>query len=80
MKSPMSKPLGLSKMVGLDQIKPNPHNARTHSKKQKDQLKDSMLAFGFTAPVLIDENGVLIAVMVDLKPPSSLDTRKFRRS
>jgi DNA modification methylase len=49
------------KMVAIDQIKPNPRNARTHPKHQIRQLADSYLAFGFLAPVLIDENGVLMA-------------------
>lgn len=45
----------------LDQIKPHPHNARTHSKKQIRQIADSIQAVGFTSPVLIDEQGVLLA-------------------
>ena len=42
-------------------IKPDPRNARTHSKKQVEQIAASMGAFGFTNPLLIDEDGVLIA-------------------
>src|SRR5262245_21801514 len=45
----------------LDHIKPNPRNPRTHSKKQIRQIADSIQAVGFAAPVLIDENGVLLA-------------------
>jgi DNA modification methylase len=45
----------------LDQIKPHPRNARTHSKKQIRQIADSIQAVGFTSPVLIDEQGVLLA-------------------
>jgi DNA modification methylase len=45
----------------LDQIKPHPHNARTHSKKQIRQIADSIQAVGFTSPVLIDEQGILLA-------------------
>jgi DNA modification methylase len=47
--------------VALDQIKPNPRNTRTHSKKQIRQIADSIQAVGFAAPVLIDEGGVLLA-------------------
>jgi len=36
-------------------------NARTHSAEQLEQIKASMLAFGFTNPLLVDEDGVLIA-------------------
>ncbi len=36
-------------------------NARLHSAEQIEQIKASMLAFGFTNPLLVDEDGVLIA-------------------
>ncbi|MCC6719126.1 MAG: ParB N-terminal domain-containing protein, partial [Acetobacteraceae bacterium] len=36
-------------------------NARLHSTEQIEQIKASMLAFGFTNPLLVDEDGVLIA-------------------
>jgi DNA modification methylase len=36
-------------------------NARTHSKKQIRQLADSIRAFGFTNPVLIDDGGTILA-------------------
>lgn len=36
-------------------LKPNPHNARTHSKKQIRQIADSIAAFGFVVPILTDE-------------------------
>jgi DNA modification methylase len=42
-------------------LKPNPRNARTHSKKQIKQIADSIRAFGFTNPVLIDENCTILA-------------------
>jgi DNA modification methylase len=42
-------------------LKPNPRNARTHSKKQIRQIADSIGTYGFTVPVLIDENAILIA-------------------
>ena len=47
--------------VAIEKIKPNPRNARTHSKKQIRQIANSMSAFGVTSPVLIDENGILLA-------------------
>jgi DNA modification methylase len=41
-------------------LRPWPSNARTHSKKQVRQIADSIEAFGFTNPVLIDrENSIL---------------------
>lgn len=42
-------------------VKPDPRNARTHSKKQTEQIAASIGAFGFTNPLLIDEGAVLIA-------------------
>jgi len=48
-------------LVAVDQIKPHPKNARTHSRKQIQQIAASIRAIGFAAPVLIDENGVLLA-------------------
>ena len=47
--------------VSPDELKPNPRNARTHSKKQIRQIADSIVAYGFTVPLLIDENAMIIA-------------------
>ena len=47
--------------IGVDAIKPNPRNARTHSKKQIRQIADSITTFGFLVPILIDQGGVVIA-------------------
>jgi DNA modification methylase len=43
------------------ELRPNKRNARTHSKKQIRQLANSIVRFGFTCPVLADENGNVIA-------------------
>jgi ParB-like chromosome segregation protein Spo0J len=42
-------------------LKPNPRNARTHSKKQVRQIAESIRVFGFTNPVLIDDGDGIIA-------------------
>jgi ParB-like chromosome segregation protein Spo0J len=42
-------------------LQPNPHNSRTHSKRQIRQIADSMKAFGFTNPILLDESNTIIA-------------------
>jgi ParB-like chromosome segregation protein Spo0J len=39
----------------------DPRNARTHPKRQIDQLKASIAAFGFTNPILADPAGNIIA-------------------
>src|SRR5256885_5782309 len=40
---------------------PDPRNARTHPKRQIDQIRASIEAFGFTNPVLADPEGHIIA-------------------
>jgi hypothetical protein len=40
---------------------PDPRNARTHSKRQIDQIRESIKAFGFTNPILADPEGHIIA-------------------
>jgi hypothetical protein len=42
-------------------LKPRPANPRTHSKKQLRQIADSIRQFGFTNPVLVDRDNVIIA-------------------
>lgn len=41
-------------------LTPWENNPRTHSAKQLEKLKASIRKFGFTAPVLIDEDGVIL--------------------
>lgn len=45
--------------IGSLQI--NPRNARTHGKKQINQIAASIKEFGFTNPVLVNEIGMVIA-------------------
>jgi DNA methylase/ParB-like nuclease domain len=45
----------------IDQLKPDPTNARRHSKKQIRQIANSINAFGFNVPILIDRDGNVIA-------------------
>jgi len=42
-------------------LTPDPRNARTHSKRQIEQIIASIRAFGFTNPILADPGGKLIA-------------------
>ena len=42
-------------------IKPHPKNARTHPAKQIRRLVESINQFGFTSPLLVDENNVILA-------------------
>lgn len=45
----------------LASLAPDPRNARTHPRRQIEQIKASIIAFGFTNPLLTDEEGKLIA-------------------
>jgi DNA modification methylase len=48
------------KWVSPHGLKPNPRNARTHSKKQIRQIADSVLAFGFVVPIVVDESNTIL--------------------
>ncbi len=48
-------------LMSIDALKPRARNPRTHSKKQIGQIANSILAFGFVVPMVIDEAGNIIA-------------------
>ena len=54
-------PIAQIQLVAIENLKANPRNARTHSKRQIKLIAESLKAFGFVNPVLIDENGMIIA-------------------
>lgn len=45
----------------IKKIRPAKRNARTHSKKQIEKLIGIIRRFGFINPIIIDENGVIVA-------------------
>ena len=45
----------------VESLRPDPRNARTHPKRQVDQIVASIREFGFTNPILIDVDGSIIA-------------------
>jgi DNA modification methylase len=45
----------------IDRLRPYERNPRTHSDEQVDQIAASMVEFGWTNPVLIDELGGILA-------------------
>jgi len=45
----------------LSDLRPNKNNARSHSKRQIEQIAVSIQEFGFNNPVLVDENEMVIA-------------------
>jgi len=44
-----------------DSLKPHKQNAKTHSARQIRQIAESIRAFGFLNPILIDENNSILA-------------------
>ncbi|MCB1388949.1 MAG: ParB N-terminal domain-containing protein, partial [Rhodobacteraceae bacterium] len=57
---PRTPPLAIVyKPVGS--LTPDPRNARTHPKRQVEQIAASIRAFGFTNPILVDPGGTIIA-------------------
>ena len=65
------------KLLSLDILKPHPRNVRTHSKKQIRQIADSIGAYGFTVPVLVDEKFVLLAGHGRLEAAKLLGLKKI---
>jgi ParB-like chromosome segregation protein Spo0J len=45
----------------VDRMRPYERNARTHSEAQVDQIVASMVEFGWTNPILVDENAGILA-------------------
>lgn len=42
-------------------LKPHPSNSRAHSREQLDALKKSIREFGFTKPIVVDEEHMILA-------------------
>ncbi len=51
----------LTQNLPVESLKPHPNNARTHSDRQIKQLAVSIKKFGFTNPVLVDEDDQIVA-------------------
>jgi DNA modification methylase len=45
----------------VGKLRAHPANARAHSKKQIGQIARSIRQFGFTVPIIVDENNVILA-------------------
>jgi DNA modification methylase len=45
----------------VDRLRPYERNPRTHSEAQVDQIAASMVEFGWTNPILVDENAGILA-------------------
>jgi hypothetical protein len=47
--------------IPIGKLHPHPANVHKHSKKQIAQIAESIHRFGFTAPIIADENGNILA-------------------
>jgi DNA modification methylase len=56
---PAAKPVVES--VALATLRPNPRNARTHSRKQRRRIAASIRKHGFLNPIIVDEDNVILA-------------------
>ena len=63
----------IDRCLAIKDIKPNPRNARTHTKAQIYQIADSIGSFGFGLPLLVDETLTLIAGYGRLKAAELLN-------
>jgi DNA modification methylase len=48
-------------MMPVAKFRASKRNTRTHSKKQIRQIADSIRQFGWTSPIIVDEDGIIIA-------------------
>ena len=48
------------KQIKIQDIKPYEKNAKKHTRKQIDQVANSIKRFGFVQPLVIDKNNELI--------------------
>lgn len=49
------------KMVKISKLKPYKNNAKKHPKEQVERISESIKEFGFTQPVLVDNNYCVVA-------------------
>lgn len=64
--------------INIDEIKPYERNARIHSSKQIKQIMEAIKAFGFTNPLLIDDENNLIAGHGRLEAVKQLNIIDFK--
>lgn len=49
------------KQIPISDLKPYEKNPRTHPAGQIEQIRKSIREFGFTNPILVDEDGLIVA-------------------
>ena len=61
----------------VNELKKHKNNARTHSEVQIAQIVNSIEEFGWTNPILIDENDIIIAGHGRLEAAETLDLNEL---
>jgi DNA modification methylase len=64
--------------IAIDKVTPNGRNAHTHSRQQIRQIANSIAAFGFVVPILVDDGGVIIAGHGRYAAAKLLDLKEVR--
>lgn len=59
--------------LNLELLRPSGGNPRTHSRRQKEQLARAIQRFGFTVPVVVDEEGAILAGHARVEAARMLD-------
>jgi ParB-like chromosome segregation protein Spo0J len=59
--APAMTPSDCVTLRSLDDLRPNPKNARTHSKRKIKDLAKAIKAMGFIGVVVVDETGMILA-------------------
>jgi hypothetical protein len=54
-------PIRKVRYIPTTELKPDPRNPRTHGRAQTQAIAKSIKAFGFTAPILVDKGGRVLA-------------------
>jgi ParB-like chromosome segregation protein Spo0J len=70
-------PSHLATMVASRKLRPNKRNARTHSKKQIQQLAAVISRFGWTYPIITDEELEIICGEARWRQLLNFTSRKF---
>lgn len=69
-------PASAVEMRNVSELKPHPRNSRRHTKEQIDLIAKSIAEWGFTIPVLIDDQNTILAghARVEAAKVNKLDT------
>lgn len=64
------------KIIEIDKLKPHPKNPRIHPKSALEKLKRSIQEFGWTNPVLVSEDGFILAGHARVKAAKELGIKE----